>query len=377
MDVMTTFAPSAMSALVDRPVRYDLAESTCPPLNLGDLVDPAALTDLALGYGTTRGDAGLRALIAAGAGVDAGQVLVTVGAIEAMFLIAQATCVPGDRVLLAGPCFPPARAVPEGLGARVDLVPLSFDDGYRLPLDAIAAALTPRTRLVSLASPQNPSGVRFAEAELRTLLDAVRERAPEAFVLIDETYRESTYGDAQPPPSAAALSPRAVTCSSLSKAHGAPGLRLGWLTTTDAALYEQVREAKFLTTVACSTVDEFLAAAVLRRRVEILAAHAKRLRRALDELLDWAEDRPVEIIKPDGGALCCLRLPPDRFSEADVAAFYARLAERDTRVAPGSWFGEHDRVFRLGFGHLPASEFSTALDRLADALQPSATDSSS
>jgi aspartate/methionine/tyrosine aminotransferase len=371
MDTMTAFAPSAMTALIDIPVRYDLAESTCPPLNLGDLADAAALAglaDIALGYGTSRGDAELRALIAADAGVDAEQVLVTVGAIEAMFLLAQVTCAPGDRVLLATPCFPPARTVPQGLGAQVDVVPLSFDDGYRLPLEAIPGALTPRTRLVSLASPQNPSGVRFTEEELRTLLSMVAEHAPNAVVLVDETYRESTYGDVPAPRSAATMSPQIVTCSSLSKAHGAPGLRLGWLTTTDAELYEQLREAKFLTTIACSTLDEFLAAQVFRRRTEILASRALRLRQALDELLDWTRDQPVEIVVPDGGAMCCLRLPTDRFPDDAVTAFYARLAERDTRVAPGSWFSEHDRVFRLGFGHLSASDFSTALDRLADAL---------
>lgn len=368
MEVMTTFTPSAMTALIDSPVRYDLAESTSRPLNLGDLADPAELADLALGYGTSRGDAELRALIATDTGVDPDQVLVTVGAIEAMFLLAQATCLPGDRVLLAAPYFPPARTVPEGLGARVDVVPLSFDDRYRLPLDAVADALTARTRLVSLASPQNPSGVRFTDAELCALLDMVRDRAPEAVVLVDETYRESTYGDARIPRSAATMSSRTVTCSSLSKAHGAPGLRLGWLTTTDAGLYEQLREAKFLTTIACSTVDEFLAAQLLRRRAEIGPPRARRLRQALDELLDWTRDQPIEIVQPDGGAMCCLRLPADRFDDDGVAAFYARLSERDTRVAPGSWFGEHDRVFRLGFGHLPAGDFSAALDRLADAL---------
>ena len=365
---MTAFAPSAMTALIDIPVRYDLAESTSPPLNLGDLADATALADMALGYGTSRGDAELRALIAADFGVDAEQVLVTVGAIEAMFLLAQATCAAGDRVLLATPCFPPARTVPEGLGAQVDVVPLSFHDGYRLPLDTISGLLTPRTRLVSLASPQNPSGVRFTEEELRTLLAAVRERAPNAVVLVDETYRESTYGDGPTPRSSAAMSPRIVTCSSLSKAHGAPGLRVGWLTTTDAELYERLREAKFLTTIACSTVDEFLAAQVLRRRNKILAPRAQRLRQALDELLHWTRDQPVEIVLPDGGAMCCLRLRADRFSDDAVRTFYARLAEHDTRVAPGSWFGEHDRVFRLGFGHLSASDFSAALDRLADAL---------
>ncbi|MGC7098249.1 pyridoxal phosphate-dependent aminotransferase [Amycolatopsis lurida] len=368
---MTAFTPSAMTALIDSPVRYDLAESTCPPLKVADLADAGEVTDLALDYGTSRGDAELRELIAAAAGVTAGQVLVTVGAIEAMFLLAQATCGPGDRVLLVTPCFPPARTVPEGLGARVGAVPLSFDDGYRLALDTIAGALTPRTRLVSLASPQNPSGVRFTGDELRGLLDVVRDRAPEAVVLVDETYHASTYDDDQAPRSAAAMSPRIVTCSSLSKAHGAPGLRIGWLTITDPGLYERLRQAKFHTTIACSTVDEFLAAQVLRREPEILAVRAKRLGSALAELVNWAHDQPVEIVRPDGGALCCLRLPAGRFPDDDtVAAFYTRLAKSDTRVAPGSWFGEHDRVFRLGFGHLPADDFSTALDRLADALTP-------
>lgn len=368
MCTMTAFAPSAMTALIDFSVRYDLAESTCPPLILGDLADAATLAAVPMAYGTSRGDARLRALIAADTGVDAEQVLVTVGAIEAMFLLAQVSCAPGDRVLLATPCFPPARTVPEGLGARVDVVPLSFDDGYRLPLDRISEALDPRTRLVSLASPQNPSGVRFTEQELHALLATVRERAPDAVVLVDETYRESTYGDAATPRSAATLSPQLVTCSSVSKAHGAPGLRLGWLTTTNTTLYDQLREAKFLTTIACSTVDEFLAAQVLRQRTEILALRAKRLREALDELLQWTRNQPVEIVLPHGGAMCCLRLPTDRFTDDAVRIFYARLAERDTRVAPGSWFGEHDRVFRLGFGHLSASDFSAALECLADAL---------
>jgi aspartate/methionine/tyrosine aminotransferase len=354
---------SAMADLIDLPVRYDLGESTSPPLRTGDLADPATLAAVPLGYGTSRGDPRLRELIAAGAGVDAEQVLVTGGAVAAMFLLAQVTCAPGDRVLLAAPCFPPARSVPEALGARVDVVRLSFDDGYRLPLDRIA----PRTRLVSLASPQNPSGVRLTEPEIRSVL----ERAPDAIVLVDETYRESTYDDAAVPRSAATLSPRVVTCSSVSKAHGAPGLRVGWLTTTDSALYDRLRAAKFQSAIACSSVDEFLAAEVLRRRTEILAPRAQRLRAALDELLDWTRDRPIEIVVPDGGALCCLRLPAGHFPDDDaVRAFYARLAERDTRVAPGSWFGEHDRVFRLGFGHLSPTDFTAALSHLAAALIP-------
>ena len=363
---MTRFPTGPMSGLIDTVVRYDLAESTCPPLALGELADPATLAELSLGYGTSRGDEELRALIAAESGVAADQVLVTVGSIEAMFLLAQDRA-PG-HVVVAGPCFPPTRAVPEGLGSPVDVVRLRFDDGFRLPVDAVAQALSPATRLVSVASPQNPSGVLFTEQELKELLAVMEQRAPEAVLFVDETYRASTYGDAPVPRSAAALSPRVVTCSSLSKAHGAPGLRIGWLTTTDSELYERLRNAKFLSTVACSTPDEYLGAQVLRLRGDILASRATRLRHALDELERWAADKPVDFVRPDGGALCCLRLRPDVFPADAVAGFYDRLAALETRVAQGSWFGEDDRVFRLGFGHLDAPDFTEALARLGEAL---------
>jgi aspartate/methionine/tyrosine aminotransferase len=363
---MTTFAATPMAGLIDVPVRYDLGESTCPPVRLADLLDPAELSELELGYGTTRGDAELRELIAADAGVAPDDVLVTVGAVEAMFLLAQDRT--GGRVVLLSPCFPPAQIIPAGLGSPVDVVPARFDGGYRLPIEGIERALTADTRLVSLASPQNPSGVRFTEAELRDVVTIVEQRSPDAVVFVDETYRASTYGDATVPRSMAALSPRIVTCSSLSKAHGAPGLRLGWLTTTDAALYERLRNAKFLTTIACSTLDERLAAAALRRSAVILAPRAARLDQALAELMGWAADQPIEVVRPDGGAICCVRLRPDVYDDTTVPAFYDHLADQGVRVAPGSWFGADDRMFRLGFGQLAPVDFTEALARLGAAL---------
>jgi aspartate/methionine/tyrosine aminotransferase len=369
MDPMTHFASPAMLGLVDRPVPYDLGESTCPPLRWSDLAEPGELSGLSLGYGTSAGDEDLRRLIAREAGVRADQVLVTVGASQALFLLAQDCCAPGDQVIVASPCFPPCRTVPQGLGARVDLLRLRFEDGYRLDLDALAGLLTPRTKLVSVASPQNPSGVRLTEAELRGLIAAVERHAPEAAVLVDETYRESTYDPGMVPASAAGLSPRVVTCSSLSKAHGAPGLRLGWLIATDAARYERLRTAKFLTTVACSAVDEFAATRLLHQRGEILAMQGTRLRHALAELQDWLAGQPLDWIRPDGGALCVVRLREAEFSDAAVAAFHAGLGEYEVRVAPGSWFGEDDRVFRVGLGHLAPGDFRAALDRLGQALK--------
>jgi len=162
------------------------------------------------------------------------------------------------------------------------------------------------------------------------------------------------------PPSAATLAPGVVTCSSVSKAHGAPGLRLGWLTCTDPALLGRLREAKFQTTISCSRVDEFLAARVLSRAAEILAPRAAFLERSLAELARWAEKQQVAMVTPDGGPMCCLRLQ----AEVDVAAFHRRLAARETRVAPGAWFGIAIAATYLGVGEgARAAVARWALDR--------------
>jgi aspartate/methionine/tyrosine aminotransferase len=363
------FDRTPMVGLLDVPVRYDLAESTCPALRLDEIAGWDDIRGLSLDYGYVQGSPSLRSRIAEDHGADPQDVILTAGSAGAMRLIAQDRC--HGRTLLLTPCYPPARVVPEGLGSAIDRVALRFDDGYRMPVDRIADALTPQTTLVSVASPQNPSGIRFQPGEFTDLLAAMADRSPDAVLLVDETYRASSYGDAPIPESVAAMSPRVVACSSVSKAHGAPGLRLGWLVVTDHALRDRLRNAKFAGEVASPSIDELLADRLLARRQVVLRPRAEFLAEQLAELVRWADGRPIELLRPDGGALCCLRLPAAQFGEAAVRAFYAELAERQTRVAPGSWFGEDDRVFRLGFGHLDAADFTQALARLGEALSHS------
>jgi aspartate/methionine/tyrosine aminotransferase len=368
MESMTRFPPAPMIELTDVPVRFDLGESTPPPLALGDLLTPEVRDRLAAldgGYRASTGDPQLRAAIAAEVGVGPDQVLVTAGAASAMHVVALA--LPEGDAVVATPCFPPTRTVPAALGLRVVGVGLSFADGYRMDLSRFADALSRRTRLVSLATPQNPSGVRFTETEVRDLLAVVDERAPDAVLLVDETYRQTVFGDAKVPPSMAGLHPRVVTTSSLSKSHGAAGLRVGWFTSTDPEFYEAVRRAKFNTTVCGSTIDELLATEVLRRQDEFLAPRREFLTTALDTLTRWSPDKPVDVLQPDGGAMACLRL-----RGVDPERFHAALARLETRVGRGSWFGESDEVLRIGFGHLPLDEFVEGLDRVAEALRHTA-----
>ena len=354
--------------------RYNLAESTVERLSFGALLDivggTAALAELGLGYGPRAGSPALRREVASACGVTAEEVLTFPGTMLGLFLLASELCRPGGgEVLLVTPCYGPAQAVLERAGARVRKSKLRFADGYRPCVGRLSACLTRATRLVCVASPQNPSGVRVPVSALRELLDTMAVRAPRSLLLVDETYRAATYGEA-PPPSAAAMDRRVVTVGSLSKAHGAPGLRIGWLTVPDPALRERIAAARQDMIISGSVLDEAIAAALLARRGEVLAPRRRRLAQALDLVEAWraGEAERLGWVRPEAGGLCCIRLRPEVFDAAAVARFWAALPSRGLRLAPGVWFGEEDRVFRLGFGHLPPADLPPALRLLSEVM---------
>ena len=356
---------------VDRP--FNLAESTSQDLTVGELLDLVGLErirDLKLGYGKSAGALELREAIADACKVPAEQVITTQGTALGLFLLAFEACRPGDEAVLVTPCFPPSRDCLVGAGVDVREVPVSFEAGYRLDLDQLEASLSAQTRLVSIASPQNPSGVATSRAVVGQLLALMERRAPQALLFIDETYREAAYGDEPAAESFAALDPRIVTGASVSKALGAPGLRTGWLTGADADLRARLTVAKMNTVISGSVLDETLAAALLRQRDKVLVPRRRLLAGALAELAAWCEreHRRIEWVRPDAGALCCLRLRADAFDDEAVARFWSLLPRHDLQLACGAWFGESRRVFRLGFGYLPPQRLASALSALSSAM---------
>ena len=365
---MRQFPETPITAVIDQAPLYNLGESTGADLTIADLLDPAELAGaaldpaelagVALGYGRSAGDSSLRELVAARLRVPAGQVLITSGAAAALFLVCLLHA-DGETVVPL-PCYPPTFDALRGLGASMVPVRSCFDDRYLVSDQEFAAALSPRTQLVVVASPRNPSGLLITDGEVDRMLDAMARVCPAAFLLIDETFREASYGGA-PAPSHAGRSPRVLTCGSLSKAYGVPGLRIGWLTASDPVLFEQARRAKFDTALSCGTVDEFLAVRILSRADELLAARGAELARARDLVEGWVKRSPeLRWIPPEAGAICCVR-----FSGADL---YASLAERQVMVAHGSWFHDSDQVMRVGFGYEPVEVLERGLSEISAAL---------
>ncbi|HKE20570.1 MAG TPA: pyridoxal phosphate-dependent aminotransferase, partial [Kofleriaceae bacterium] len=332
------------------------------------------LVEVGLGYGTAEGDRRLRELVAGMHGVAVDDVVLTVGGMQTLFLVAFTLCARGDEVVTTSPLFPLARNALESVGAAVRVLELSFDRGYRVDVDELARCLSPRTKLVCLATPQNPSGVAIPADAIRRIAALMGETCPEAYLLLDATYRDAAYGDDPVADSYIGLSSRIISTASLSKCHGAPGLRLGWAITRDPSLRDDLVVGKFNTVISCSPVDEFLSRKVLEQRDAILGERRRRLAGAVAAVERWVGEngRLIEWVRPDAGALCCVRLRPALFDDAAVARFYQALSGEGVRVATGTWFGEAARVFRLGFGLLEPADLAAALAGVSSALRAAA-----
>ena len=372
------FPYNEIITLLDVNRHFNLAESTSQDLTVGELLDLPGLEnirELKLGYGKSAGSAELRNAVAEACRVPAEQVITTQGTALGLFLLAFEACRPGDEAILATPCFPPSRDGLVGAGVTVHEVKLSFDTGYRLDPAAINARLSPKTKLISIASPQNPSGIQTTREEIEKVLALLDEHASNAILFIDETYREAAYGDEPAMESLASLDPRIVTGASVSKALGAPGLRTGWLTVADPGLRARLTIAKMNIVISGSVLDETLTAALLRNRKSVLAARRQLLAGALEEVAAWcdSERERIEWVKPDAGALCCLRLRADVFDDAAVARFWDILPDHELQLASGAWFGENSHVFRLGFGYLPPTHLGPALATLSSAMDAATT----
>jgi aspartate/methionine/tyrosine aminotransferase len=364
-------------------IRCNLAESSVADAVLGDLGLELDLDQLVLQYGDHLGHAGLRAAIAADAwmrgaahesspasaasaasngsspataaphaGPSAGplgpnDVLLTPGAAAALFLIATTLLGPGDHVVVARPNYATNLETPRAIGARIDHLDLRYEDGWRVDPEQIAAMLLPETRLVSLTSPHNPTGQVLDRAALGAIVEIV-ERHGRARLLLDETYRDMTYGGPLPP--VASLSERAIGVSSLSKSDGLPGIRLGWLTSRDRALMDRLLAAKEQVLITGSVVDEAIGAEVIRRRSDRLPGIRAGIDRHLAIVRGWlAGQGTFEWVEPRGGVVGFPRVRPEM--PFDEERFYATLFERHgTIVGPGHWFDQPRRYFRLGYG---------------------------
>lgn len=344
-------------------IRYNLSESAFSDRAFADL--GVSLDRLLLSYGHHRGRPDLREEVASDyAGLDADQILITNGAAEALFVVAATLLRPKDAVVVLHPNYPSNYEVPRSLGCEVNLLALRFEDRYELDLDLLDRLVTPRTKLVSLTYPHNPTGALIEDGALARAVDLVESR--DSLLVVDETYRDLSLGRQLPP--AASLSPRAVSVSTLSKAYGLPGIRIGWIAVQDRSLLDSFLATKEQIDICNSILDEAVACHVLARREDYLAPARRIAREHLAIVAEWMErERDLEWVPPQGGAVAFPRIRGD--VPADVSEFYRILRDRhQTFVGPGHWFEQDDRSFRIGYGWPRLEDLKEGLEKVSLAL---------
>ncbi len=322
--------------------RIDLAGSNLLPCSLEDL--PGAREALDISGESPDGYPPLLEEIARTYGVDSERVATAGGCSGANFLVCAALLDAGDEALVETPGYDPLPGAARMLGARIATFPRRFQDGYDLDVEAVAAAVSPRTRLVILSNPHNPSGALASEDRLRALARLAERRG--FHVLVDEVYRDTVPG-ARPTP-AAMLSPAFLSTSSLTKAYGLASLRCGWALCSPE-LARRVRRVRDLVDVWAPMPADRLSVVAFRNLGRLAARSGAIVEENLRRVASWLAQRPELEAVPPRSTIAFPRLA----GVADAGLWIERLfAETGTAVAPGRFFGAPAH-FRIAFGGRP------------------------
>ncbi len=276
--------------------------------------------------------------------VDAGRIVVTSGGVSGLMLAAQALVDAGDEVVVVTPVWPNLLAQPAIMGATVRSVALEPVAGaWTLDMDKLLGAVTPRTRMLVVNAPSNPTGWTLTRAEQQRILDHCR--ATGTWLLADEVYERLYYeptehGCAPSFLDIAAADDRLVVAHSFSKSFLMTGWRLGWLVVPPALTDALGKLIEFNTSCA-SVFTQRAALAALAHRDEITPAIVAHLKTCRDTLVPLLATIPgVQVATPRGGMYAFFKL--DGFDDSlDVAT--RLVVEAGLGLAPGAAFAPEAR----------------------------------
>ncbi|MEA4856631.1 pyridoxal phosphate-dependent aminotransferase [Solidesulfovibrio sp.] len=335
---------------------------TCSVAALCDLVPGAAegLSKVRLGYTDSRGEPALRQAVASlYAAVSPDDVLVHVGAEEAIFTFMAATLAAGDEVVVPTPCYQSLTDVARSLGARAAAWRCDPAWGFAPDMADLGALLGPRAKALVLNFPHNPTGYMPTPGVFAAMLAMAREHGVRVFS--DEVYRFSEGPGVPPLPAACDLDDRAVSLGVLSKSFGLAGLRVGWVACRDRELLDRMAAVKDYLSICGSAVSEYLAVCAITAREAILGRMNALLAKNRERLEAFFHARPdlFHFVSPRGGLTA---FPGLTGGDADAFCRDA-LEEAGVLLLPGRLYGEEwpDR-FRIGFGR---SDFAENLEKLA------------
>ncbi len=272
--------------------------------------------------------------------VSAERIAVTSSGVNALMLAMQALAGPGDEVVAVVPVWPNLTAQPLILGASVKRVSLQVRDGaWQLDMAALLAAVTPKTNVLLVNAPNNPTGWTLTRAEQETILAHCRKTG--TWIVADEVYERVYFkpGAACAPSFLDIAEPddRLVVAHSFSKSFLMTGWRLGWLVMPPVLVPAMGKLIEFNTSCAPVFVQR-AGLAALAGAADFVPGLVQRLQHCRDTLLPQLAALPgVQVATPEGGMYAFFRVE----GQDDSLAFAKRLVvEAGLGLAPGAAFGD-------------------------------------
>lgn len=349
---------------------YQLCNSDCETVSIQQLLEMADMSleqmgGLALGYTESQGNPYLRAELAAGySGPQPDDFMVLGTPVEGIYLTARAMLEPDDEVIVLTPAYDALINMFEHVVGAANVKKWSFQphaDRWELDLAELKRLISPRTKLVVVNFPHNPTGYLPTPGWQQELIALIEEK--NLWLFCDEMYFGLVHSGSEPIRSAADLSKRAIVLSGLSKTYGLPGLRTGWLVVQDETLRQNLMNWKFYTSICPPAPSEFLAIAAWRVREQLrdrsIAQIEKNLALANPFFERWPDLFTWRPPRAGSTALVEMHVP-------SVTAFGAELAETaGVLIHPGTTLGSDDHHMRFGFGR---ARFGEALQRFEERL---------
>ncbi len=287
-------------------------------------------------YAPNQGTPALRRAIAAfetarGNAATENQVLVTVGACQALFTALLGILNPGEEVIVPTPGFVLYETIAAIAGAKVVRLDIS-KTGFQIRKDALEAAITEKTKAIILNSPCNPTGVVFDEESIRTVKEAVLGKP--IFVVCDNVYNQLVYGESCPDLSLDEdVKDRMILCQSFSKPYAMTGWRVGYLTCPDYVMDRLL----LLSAGTITAVPTFLQDAAVTALKTDPSAMRENYRRRRDYVCSRLENMGLSFPKPEGAFYV---FPEIRQFGMTSGEFCTRMIrEAGVAAVPGSCFG--------------------------------------
>lgn len=266
-------------------------------------------------------------------------VTVTCGVTEGIVAAQHALLDPGDEIIIIEPAHENFRPAAMMVGARAVAVPLD-GPGYRLDLERLAAAVTPRTRGIVLNTPHNPTGRVFDTEEIKGIIDLVQKH--DLVLITDEIYNQILYDGRVhvPPGSLDGLRERTITVGGMSKTFAITGWRLGYVITPDA-LAAAVRRVHDYTTICAPTPLQAAAVTALSLPPTYYTEMTRDYHQRRDVMMGYLEENGFVANLPEGAYYTMadfsqLDIPQAQWDDVEFALWMTK--EIGVAVVPGSKF---------------------------------------